>query len=561
MRHWAALGKAKWRRYMGVCVVRGGVPALQFMQGLVPKAIPVAARYKPLGPLTPCVPGLALAGSEVRAMRKRACCGALAGLLLALGGCGWFTFRPPAHLPEAPLPGWAREVEAGLYAEDLPPGAGGGLGGLWRHGEAWLWCLIYEFPAPEAAHTRLREELANLAGWEEGELGDEGASFYHPESGLSLELFRLGAYLLLVGTLAEVPEDAPPREEVRAAARNIGEKIPSIPAAEPGPPPEGGCTPPEEGPGLRVLEVPLTLAGRANGALTLVLETVPLGAEAGLCRYRFNLYLKCIELGPEDGDPGLLGPGDLFLAGSLTLPCGEPTFLTGELVQLESGSVYEFPGNGALIASRECLAPCGLRDFPVVLNVILRNHNRVPLLDILAAALGALRRAAPQAQPAWETAVGLSRAYGPEESEPEDPEAAAAEVPGTPLGEGTAQVAVDLPGGYLSFEMTVYVHGSCQQVSQDTVRCTAIAGEEGRVELLARVEPPYPVLITAVTLPPWASFSPVSGVGIAQTVCTFIPPPEAAGGTFEFSFRATTEYGLAEDLWLILDVIPPEGVG
>ena len=89
-------GKAKRLRHMGVCVVRGGVPALQFMQGLVPKVIPFAARYKPLGPLTPCVPGFALAGSEVRAMRKRACCGTLAGLLLVLGGAaGLPSFLPP----------------------------------------------------------------------------------------------------------------------------------------------------------------------------------------------------------------------------------------------------------------------------------------------------------------------------------------------------------------------------------------------------------------------------------------------------------------------------------
>ena len=70
--------------------------------------------------------------------------------------------------------------------------------------------------------------------------------------------------------------------------------------------------------------------------------------------------MKCIQLGPEDGGPGLRGPGDLFLAGSIALPCGELTFLTQELAQMEAGTVRGFPGKGVLIASRECLAPCGL---------------------------------------------------------------------------------------------------------------------------------------------------------------------------------------------------------
>jgi len=494
-------------------------------------------------------------------MRKWVWCWALAGLLLVLGGCGWFAWRPPARLPEEPLPGWVREVEARVYAEDLPPGASGGLGGLWRHGDAWLWCLIYKFPDPGAAHARLAEELAALSGWEEGGLGDEGASFHHPESGLSLELFRVGAYLLLVGSLAEVPEAAPSREGVRAAARDLAEKIPLIPPGEAGPPPEGSCTPPEETPYLKVLQVSFSLGGSPNGELTLVLEIVPLGAEAGLCRYRFNLYLKCLELGPEDGDPGLLGPGDLFLAGLLTLPCGELAFLTEELAQLGPETVREFPGNGVLIASRECLAPCGGRDFPIMLQLILRNHNRVPLLDLLAAAMWALRRAAPQAQPLWETAVGLSRTYGPPPETPEDPEATAAEVPGTPLGAGETEANVDLPGVYLSFEMTVTVHGSCYQVSQDTGRCTAVAGEEGRVLLTALVSLFLPVRIEALSLPPWASFTPALGFGQVMTTCTFVPPGEAVGGTFVFLFRATTEYSVMEEVRLILDVVAPEGEG
>ena len=197
-----------------------------------------------------------------------------------------------------------------------------------------------------------------------------------------------------------------------------------------------------------------------------------------------------------------------------------------------------------------------------MLNVILRNHNRVPLLDLLAAALWALRKAAPQAQPQWETAEGLPRTYGPQAEEPDDPQAAAEAVPGTTIGEGQAQDTVDLPGAYFAFEMTVFVQGSCQQIAEDTVRCTAIAGEEGRVELLARVEPPvYQVTITPTALPPWASFQPAAGYGSVQAVCTFLPPLEAVGGTFELVFRASTVYGLVRELRLILEVVAPEGIG
>ncbi|HIP99053.1 TPA: hypothetical protein EYH33_00695 [Candidatus Bipolaricaulota bacterium] len=500
-------------------------------------------------------------------MLKRMWCGVLAGLLLALGGCGPFSWGPPAHLPEEPLPGWAREVEAGLYAEDLPPGSTGGLAGLWGNGAGWLWCLIYEFPNPEGAHTRLAQEVAALSGWEEGELGDEGVGFHHPDSGLSLELFRLGAHLLLVGSLADDPAAAPTRAEVREAARAIASHIPSIPAAEPGPPPNGGCTPPEESPQLKVLQVPLSLAGSPNGELTLVLEIVPLGAEAGLCRFRFNLYLKCVELGPEDGDPGLLGPGDLFLAGSLTLPCGELTFLTEELAQLNSDSVHEFPENGVLIASQECLAPCGLQNFPIVLQVILRNHNRVPLLDLLAAAMWALRGAAPQAQPQWETAVGLSRTYGPQPETPEDPEAAAAEVPGTSLGKGTARTIVDLleiPGFTLHFEMRVVAHGECWQKEEDTVHCRVVAGEAGQAQLTAWTVPSCPVGIFPMSLPPWASCQPVTGYGQVETYCNFTPPMQAVGRSFRLHFRAYAFYAASEvfaDLQLLLDVVAPEEPG
>lgn len=109
--------------------------------------------------------------------------------------------------------------------------------------------------------------------------------------------------------------------------------------------------------------------------------------------------------------------------------------------------------------------------------------------------------------------------------------------------------------------MTVYAHGTCQQVSEDTVRCTVIAGEEGEAQLIARVDPPYSVRIDAVSLPPWAQFTGAAGSGRVETQCTFVPPQEAVGGTHYLVFRATTLYGVSRDLVLILDVVAPEEAG
>jgi hypothetical protein len=424
---------------------------------------------------------------------------------------------------------------------------------------------VIAFLDVEAAQARFSQETGSLTGAQESGLGEEGVELVHPPSGLVLELFRVGARLVLVGSLASSPEEAPTAEEVRRAARRIGQQLPAVPPAQAGPPPEVTCAPPEETPHLEVLQVPISLDGTANGTVVLALEVVPIGEEAGLCRYRFDLYLKCIELGPEDGDPGLRGPGDLFLAEILGLPWGEVTFLTEEVAALPPGGGVEFSGKGLLIASREYLVPCGLQNVPINLNLVLRNHNRVDLLDLLGAFFWALARAQPQAQPLWETAEGLSRTYGPEAAEPEDPQAAAEEVPGTTLGGGTIWGTLDLPGWQFQFEMQVTVHGECWQEAEDTVRCRVVAGEEGQVLLTARSEPPtFPLTIQAVALPPWASFQPAAGIGLVQTQCTFVPPAEAVGGTFELVFQAIAmEEGFVfvKELRLILEVVPPEEPG
>lgn len=219
------------------------------------------------------------------------------------------------------------------------------------------------------------------------------------------------------------------------------ERLPRVPEAVGGPSGEGTCTPPDESPYLKVIRVPLSLPdGAPNGTVTLVLRIAAAGDAIGsFCPYRFDLHLKCIELGEEDGDPGLRGPGDLF------------------------------PADGLLIGSQDCLAPCGLANFPIAANLVLRSHNRVALIDLLGGFFWVPRKADPAAEPLWETAVGLSRDYGPEPG------------PGRCRGEGHAELTPPL----------------------------------------------YPVWISSVTIPGWATFQPGQGMGHALTECTFpAPDPE-----------------------------------
>lgn len=240
-------------------------------------------------------------------MRRIGLTVALVGvLLLSVAGCGWLWRHPPQGLPDEILPGWEKEVEAPFYSDALPEGASGALGAVWRRGEAWLWVEVIAFPNPDQARAEYLAETSYLSDVPQSDLGDEGVTLVHPPSGLAIERLRVGADLVLVGSLAASPENAPPPERVRGAAERLIGLIPAIPPAQPSPPIEGTCTPPEESPYLKVLRVPLSLPDETeNGTVTLVLKIVPKGGlTSGLCSYRLELYVKCIELGPEDGDPG-----------------------------------------------------------------------------------------------------------------------------------------------------------------------------------------------------------------------------------------------------------------
>ena len=183
---------------------------------------------------------------------KRLAWGMVALLLFGLGGCGWLWPPPGGGFPKEILGSWEKEIEAPIYSDALPEGGSGALGAVWSDGDAWLWAEVIAFPDPDAAHVQFTDETATLPDGESSDLGDEGVTLTHESTGLVLEFFRTGACLVLVGSLAASPELAPVPEEIHAAAEGLNDRIPAIPEAESGAPPEETCTPPDETPSLKV---------------------------------------------------------------------------------------------------------------------------------------------------------------------------------------------------------------------------------------------------------------------------------------------------------------------
>ena len=111
-------------------------------------------------------------------------------------------------------------------------------------------------------------------------------------------------------------------------------------------------------------------------------------------------------------------------------------------------------------------------------------------------------------------------------------------------------------GASLHFSGQLTTAGSCSRIAADTIRCWVAAGTRGSISLTATVSPGiYPIRIDAVSLPSWASFQPTMDYGASQTVCTFTPPMDASGRTFELRFRATVPaYGLQSELVVILEI-------
>ncbi len=116
---------------------------------------------------------------------------------------------------------------------------------------------------------------------------------------------------------------------------------------------------------------------------------------------------------------------------------------------------------------------------------------------------------------------------------------------------------------HLDFSGQVIAAGTCQQLAQDLIRCQVPAGSQGTIHLTAVVTPSFHrVRIFALSLPNWAKFQPASKRGEVRATCTFTPPAEAAGQSFELRFRASTAYGLSVELRVVLDVVaaqPPTG--
>jgi|GEM_PF-3187490 len=503
-----------------------------------------------------------------REVWRRWCAQAAIGLALALivGGCGWLVPKPTEVFPEEIIPGWRLAAEGALPLEDVPAGASRGWGATWTRDEAWIWAEVVTIGDISQAEILLSEVAGSLDAYEEDRIGDEGVKLTHGLSGLILHVFRVGPSLVLVGSLARGPEQAPSPEAVRQAALVLASRLPYQGTAVA----SGAVVWPSRTSataGGTPIEVEVELqgpGGTSAGTLTLRVYVSFLGESGGICRYRLAFHLARVALRDVPGDGPLRGPLDLFLAGSADLPCGRLTFLTPEIAHLKPGEERVFDEPGPLLGELDCALPCWQSNLPVNLNIVLRDSDD-DLLDLLGAFVLALGKADPRAAPLWEVVDYLIGLYGVQGGNPSDPIRTAEVWRGTTLGGAQVERSLTLGTGAvkLEFSGTLVIAGSCTRVGTNVIHCRVPEGATGTLTLTAKRTPAGTVNIRAESLPPgWPPFGVKSGWGEISATYTFTVPGGTAGRRFELRFRAWTA-GLAGELelWVILDVVPREGIG
>jgi len=98
--------------------------------------------------------------------------------------------------------------------------------------------------------------------------------------------------------------------------------------------------------------------------------------------------------------------------------------------------------------------------------------------------------------------------------------------------------------------------GTCEQLSDQEIRCRMAAGETGVIELRAAVSiEEYSVSITGVDLPHWVELESVDGFGEVVTEAIISAPASAAGQTFILELVGSTDFDLQAELWVILEVL------
>jgi len=123
--------------------------------------------------------------------------------------------------------------------------------------------------------------------------------------------------------------------------------------------------------------MPLYLGSKKNGSITIRIKAVRLNNKV-----QFNVYLKSLKIGDEDGDDWIRGDGDPFVAGRVNIGDNiEIDFRTEELESLGPGESKTWGGDGKLINSVTCSIPRAQKDITFSIKLLVRDNDTSDGLD------------------------------------------------------------------------------------------------------------------------------------------------------------------------------------
>lgn len=138
--------------------------------------------------------------------------------------------------------------------------------------------------------------------------------------------------------------------------------------------------------------MPLYLGSKENGSITIRVKAVRLGNQVV-----FNVYLKSLKIGDEDGDDWIRGDGDPFVAGRVNIGIDGMDgtfgidFRTGELGSFGPGTLMTWGGDGKFINSvtPKISIPIGkVATFSI--NLLVRDNDTSDGLDKMKCVFGIL---------------------------------------------------------------------------------------------------------------------------------------------------------------------------
>ncbi|MBC7318233.1 hypothetical protein H5T57_03160 [Candidatus Bipolaricaulota bacterium] len=419
------------------------------------------------------------------------------------------------------------------------------------------------------------EVVATFAEPELDRIGDQGVRLFHVPSGLGLHFFRVGPSLAMVGSLAGAPEQAPSPDLLHRAALALAARLPYT---------EATCITDtgwchhcrglatRSGPVGEIAVEVRDETGSLAGTLTVRVYSRLIGISGEICIYHLSFHVARIRLEQIPADGPFRGPHDLFLAGTIELPCGRLTFLTEELAYLNPGEEQVFDEPGPLLGELDCAVPCLQTDIQVNLNAILRNANNDPF-DPLKAFLLAMEKVDPRTKPQTALVGDLIRTHGHPTGSPQDPIQTAENVRGTTVGVGQTTVFVrTFQSGYtnIEFTATLVIAGSCDrslpEPNRGEIRCRVPEGATGMLTLQAKALHPEGALVAvgifADALPPgWPRFPGGWGLGTVTAEYVFTVPMGSAGRIFRLAFFARAAGAIVDSkIDVFLEVIPREEI-